>query len=148
MFNERGFTLIEVLVAGAIGLVMVLGLGILQESLVRRRAATGAISTATALAERQLEQLLASPDPTTAADLTAGLHGPNGCASPPCKIDETGAATINGPFKMQWTVIDDDETGTKPLFDPSRSTKQITVNVTHMSDPYARATLVTRTKYK
>ena len=148
MFNDRGVTLIEVLVAAAIGLVMVLGLGVLQESLVRRRAATGAISTATALAERQLEQLLASPDLETAADLTAGLHGPNGCTSPPCKIDETGAATINGPFRMQWTVVDGDASGTTPLYDPSQTTKQITMSVTHVSDPYARATLVTRTKYK
>jgi len=148
MCNERGFTLVEVLVAASIGLVMVLGLGMLQESLVRRRAATSAINGATSLAEQQLEQLLADPNPETSASLTAGLHGPNGCASPPCKVDETGASTINGPFRMQWTVIDDDNSGTKPLYDPSSSSKQITVNVTHVSDPYARATLVTRIKFK
>jgi Tfp pilus assembly protein PilV len=148
MSSERGFTLVEVLVAGAIGVVAVLGFGLLQETCLRRRASTNATATATSLAEQELEQLLAELQPETAADLTAGLHGPNGCAAPPCKIDETGAATVNGPFRMQWAVVDGDGSGTAPLFDPSHSTKEITMTVTHVSDAYARATLVTRYKYK
>jgi len=143
MSSDRGFTLIEVLVAMVIGASMVLAVGLSSETLVRRRSANASISAATSLAERQMEQLLAKQSPASDADLTAGIHGPNPCASPPCKIDETGAATLNGPYLMQWTVVDNSNSSGKPLLDPSGSTKQITTTVTHVTNPYARATLVT-----
>lgn len=147
MFSERGFTLLEVLIAAAIGVVLVLGVGVLQEGLVHRRASSNSISAATSLAERQMEQLLATANPGTASDLTAGTHGPNACASPPCKIDESGDSTVNGPYLMQWTVVDNNASSTK-FVDSSSSTKHITVTVTHVSNPHAQATLVTNYKYK
>lgn len=148
MFSERGFTLIEVAAAALIGVVLVLGVGLLSENLVRRRASSDSISAAVALAERQMEQLLAKQSPGTSADLTAGSHGPGAsCVSPPCKLDETGTATLNGPYLMQWDVIDSSSSGT-PLVDPDASTKKITITVSHVTNPFTRATLQTYYKYK
>ncbi|MBI2962773.1 MAG: prepilin-type N-terminal cleavage/methylation domain-containing protein [Deltaproteobacteria bacterium] len=149
MCSERGFTLIEVAAAALIGTVLVLGVGLLSENLVRRRAAADSSSAAAALAERQMELLLAEQNPGTSPELTAGTHGPGAsCVSPPCKITETGdTSTLIGPYLMQWTVVDDSSAAT-PLIDPSASTKTITVTVTHTSNPFTRATLQTHYKYR
>ncbi len=149
MCSERGFTLIEVAAATLIGVVVVLGVGLLSENLVRRRASADSTSAASALAERQMEQLLSKQSPGTSADLTAGTHGPGtSCATPPCKITETGDTnTLTGPYLMQWTVQDNASSGT-PLVDPTASTKTITMTVTHVSNPCTRATLQTYYKYK
>jgi len=151
MCSERGFTLLEVLIAALIGLVLVLGVGLLGESLERRRASTDSSSAAMTLAERQMEQLLALASPASASNLTAGTHGPGTpCTSPPCKITATGDTnTLTGPYLMQWTVVDNAASGTA-LIDPTSpsSTKKITVLVTHVSNPFIHATLQTYYKYR
>jgi hypothetical protein len=146
--NERGFSLIEVAVSGLVGVVLVLGIGLLTENVVHQRASVDSVSASATLAERQMEQLLSKQYPATDADLTAGTHGPGSCASPPCKVDQTGAPSLNGPYLMQWVVVNNSSTGTSPLVDPTASSKKITVTVTHVSNPFALATLQTYYKYK
>jgi hypothetical protein len=148
VYDERGFTLIEVGVAALVGLVLVLGVGLLTENLVHRRASVDSISASLTLAERQMEQLLSKQYPASDAELTAGTHGPGSCVSPPCKVDHTGAPSLNGPYLMQWVVVDNSGATNSPLVDPTMSTKKITVTVTHVNDPSALATLQTYYKYE
>jgi prepilin-type N-terminal cleavage/methylation domain-containing protein len=150
MFSDRGFTLIETLVAGTIGTILVLALGLLGEDLSRRRISADSSSAATTIAEHTMEQLLAVSTPATDSRLSAGLHGP--CASPPCLVGPAGgtassSVTLNGPFRLQWNVADNTPTSTG-LVDPDSSTKKITVTVTHVTNRYARAELQTYTQYK
>lgn len=141
MCSERGFTLIEVAVAGLVGIVLVLAVGILTQNQVHQRTSADSNSAALSIAEQTLEHLEALPNPATAAGLTAGTHGP--CGSPPCLVDATGASSLNGPYLLQWTVVDNTSAATSPLVSPTNNSKQITVTLTHASNPYVRANLVT-----
>lgn len=148
MFDEGAFTLLEAVVATLVGMVLVLSLGLLTEHLEHRRASTDSTSGSLALAELQMERLLTKKNPASDPELTAGLHGPASCVSPPCMVDQTGAPSLNGPYLMQWDVVDNDGTGGSPLVDPTVDTKQIAVTVAHVTDPLARATLRTYYKYR
>jgi len=61
MSSSRGFTLIEALVAIVVGLAFVVGLGGLAERASHHHTTTNSNSAAMALAERQMEVLLADP---------------------------------------------------------------------------------------
>jgi prepilin-type N-terminal cleavage/methylation domain-containing protein len=132
--SNRGFSLIEILVAMAIGVAVVLGVGALGERLVHHRVTTDSNSAAMSLAERQMEVLLAdtNPNPTTAqcpaANLCSGAH-----TSP------------SGLYTVQWTIVDGSTASTSPLVLATGATalvKKITVTVTHLRNPQVNATLV------
>jgi Tfp pilus assembly protein PilE len=141
MYSERGFTLIEVAVGALIGVMVVVSIGVLTQNLVHQRTSADSNSAAMTIAEGTLEQLEALQNPTTSASLTVGAHGP--CVAPPCLVDVTGASSLNGPYRLQWVVVDNTNSSTSPLVSPSNNSKQITVTVTHVSNPYVRANLVT-----
>lgn len=149
MSSERGFTLLEVMAAALIGVVVVLGVGLLGENLSRRRVSADSISAAVGIADHTLEQLVALTDPGTDALLTAGTHGP--CASPPCLVGTSGGVdastvTLNGPYLLEWTVVDN-ATSETPLVDPDGSSKKVTVTVTHARNTSVRAQLETYIAY-
>ena len=141
--REAGFLLIEVVVATLIAVVVVIAIGLLSENLARRRASADSLSAAVSLAEGQMEQLLALPNP--AINLLAGAHGP--CGTPPCPVDVSGVSNPSGPYLLQWIVIDNSSSGT-PLVDSTASSKKLTVTVSHQSDPYANVNLQTYYDYK
>jgi Tfp pilus assembly protein PilV len=143
--SQHGFSLVEAATATLVGLQLVLGIGLLSQSLTHKRVSADARSAAVSLAERKMEQILALPNPSTNASLSAGTQGP--CASPPCLVGVDGSSTLNGPYLLQWTVVDNGVTGT-PLVDSTASSKKITVSLTHVTDANARATLQTYYKYK
>jgi Tfp pilus assembly protein PilV len=131
MWNDRGFTLVEVVVGGLVGAVLVVAIGLLGQNLVHQRTSADSESAAISLAERALERLK-SPG----ANLTAGSYGPylsNG----------GGATTLNGPFSMQWSIIDNTSSSTSPLVSPTLDSKRLTVTVTHVSNPHVRASFTT-----
>jgi type II secretory pathway pseudopilin PulG len=143
--REAGFSLIEVVVALLIAVVVVIAVGLLSENLARRRASADSLSAAVSLAEGQMEQLFALPNPATHASLTAGAHGP--CGTPPCPVGVNGVSNASGPYLLQWTVIDNSSSGT-PLVDSTASSKKLTVTVSHQSDPYANVNLQTYYDYR
>ena len=142
---QHGFSLVEAATATLVGLQLVLGIGLLSQRLIHKRVSADSRSAALSLAEREMEQILALPNPDTNASLTAGTHGP--CGSPPCLVAVDGSSTLNGPYLLQWTVVDNGASGT-PLVDSTASSKKITVSLTHVTDANARATLQTYYKYK
>jgi Tfp pilus assembly protein PilV len=145
--SNRGFTLLEALVALVIGVAVVLGIGALGERLIHHRVTTDSNSAAMSLAERQLEALLADPvrDPTTAqcpaANLCSGTHGPN-------SVDVNLASSTSGPYRVRWTIVDA-TTASTSLFvlattggAAQKAVKQITVTVSHLTNTNVNATLV------
>ena len=73
MSSNRGFSLIEAVVAILIGAIVILGLGGLSERLIHHRTTTDSNSAAMSLAERQMEKLLARPAEESACR-AAPLH--------------------------------------------------------------------------
>jgi type IV pilus assembly protein PilV len=97
MRRERGFTIIEVLVALAIMTIGMLGIlaiykGQMSASGYSRRATEAAV-----LAEDKLEQLRTAP-------ITTAIDGND-------RIDSKGVANLEGPFDRTWT-LEADGTGT------------------------------------
>ncbi len=127
MCNKTGFTLIEVLVAMVVGLLLVLPIGLLSESLTRQRINSDETSAVTSLAEQQMERLLALQNPSTDPNLSAGTHGPY-------FIDATGTPSVGGPYQRSWVVIDNF---------PYTKSRKITVTVTHVNNAHAHCELVT-----
>ncbi len=150
--NKDGFTLIEALVAIVIGVAVVLGVGALSERLVHHRVTTDSNSAAMALAERQMEALLADPiaNPTAAQCPAANLCGgapPSGLTHGPTSVTESLVVSASGPYRAQWAVIDANSTAptTSPLALAVGSTslvKKITVTVSHLRNPQVSATVV------
>jgi prepilin-type N-terminal cleavage/methylation domain-containing protein len=126
---DRGFTLIEALVAIVIGLAVVLGIGGLGERLIHHRTTGDSNSAAMSLAERQMEQLLAKQSPETDANLTSGTH-----------------TATSGSFNISWTVTDAATSGTAFVLSSGSNpavanVKTITVTVTHAKNPLVRASI-------
>jgi len=130
MSNERGFTLIEALVAIVIGSFVVIGIGILAERLIHHRTTTDSNSAAIAFAEQQMEQLLAVQSPGTDANLTNGSH-----------------TATSGQYNIQWTVTDALSNGTTPFVLSTGSNpavpnvKTIVMTVTHSRNAFVRASI-------
>lgn len=153
MFNNKGFTLIEALVAMVIGVAIVVGLGGLGERLIHHRVTTDSNSAAMSLAERQLEALLAdsNPNPTGGecpAALLCGAAPPAGLTKGPTNVDINLNASAAGPYRVQWNVVDSTTTPTSPFVvavtggTPPTAVKKITVTVTHVNNPSVNATVV------
>ena len=149
VFNSRGFSLIEVLVAIVVGAIVVIGVGLLGERLVHHRATTDSNSAAMSLAERQMEQILAIPLPPPGAPCPPDLCG----GAPTVGLDHTLTnrnvdLTAGGPYTVQWNVIDNDNTTqTTPLklssgTNPTQTVvKTIRVTVTLPNNPLVRASI-------
>jgi len=155
MFSNRGFTLVEAVVAIVVGALVVIGVGGLSERLIHHRATTDSNSAAMSLAEKQMETILADPTETpsgcpgiltsSSPALCAGTH-------PVQTVDATGTTSVAGPYRVQWTVVDASAAAASPLVPPTvvggvtGPMKQITVTVTLPNNPLVNATIV-RFKY-
>jgi hypothetical protein len=157
MFNERGLSLIETLVAVVIGAAIVLGIGGLGERMFHHGSTNRSNSGAIDIAERTMESLLAdsvddptstqcaaSPKPALCGDTTSTglLHGPtpvNGSATP----------AAGGEYSVRWWVKDNSANTDSPLLKPtavSGTVKQLKVQVTHSNNPAVNANLTRYTR--
>ena len=90
--RNKGFTLIEVLVAMAIFAIGILAVAKMQMWNVKNNATSNIRTTATMLARAQMEELKSTADVTTLAS-TTDLNNP---------IDENG--NTGGIFNRTWTI--------------------------------------------
>jgi prepilin-type N-terminal cleavage/methylation domain-containing protein len=144
MFNRRGFSLIEAVVAILIGAVVVVAVGGLSERLVHHRTTTDSNSAAMTLAEKQMEKLLADPvsDPTSCPTPPL-ITSPALCAGTHPAITLNANATASGPYRLQWVVADSGPTASFFKTLTVRAVKQLTVTVTLPNNPYVNASIVT-----
>jgi Tfp pilus assembly protein PilV len=133
-WHHSGFTLIEVAVAGVIGVILVLAVGKLGLNATHQRVSSDSISAAVSLAEQRLEKLKALPSPATASDLTVAG---NTHADPSNPIKEDG--TAGGKYNVTWTVTDSGA----GAFYPAPGVKKIVINVQHANNPMVNVTLAT-----
>ncbi len=103
--QEKGFTLIESMLAVAVLAISVLALGQLMSVAVRQNAVTRVETMSTALAQEKLETLRAVYNKeleteTASDDLTAGSHGPQ------LRTMEapTESSMGDSDFQVSWTV--------------------------------------------
>jgi len=149
MSSSRAFTLVEAVVAVLIAATMVIAIGGLGERLIHHRNTADSNSAAMSLAERQMESLLAETiqNPTTAQCPAANLCG----GTPPTGVTKTLTGrnvdlTTGGPYTVQWTVVDNDNSAaTSPLKLSAGTTtttvKTITVTVTLPANSLVRASI-------
>lgn len=117
--NEKGFTLIEVMIAMAVFAIGMLAVGSMQIAATKGNTSSGKMTSAVTIAQNQMEQLisLAYDDPSnlndTDGDGTAGLNSnTSGTAD---------HAATSGQYNVYWNVAADN---------PIRNTKTIEVIVT------------------
>ena len=148
MFSNRGFSLIEAVVAIVITALTIVAVGGLGERLLHHRVTADSNSAAMSLAERQLETLLGNPIPNPSPCPTADTSPL--CAGAHTAINLNASGGASGPtYRVQWTVVDSSTSQTSPLVLPvlpppavTAKTKKITVTVTHLNNPLVNATLV------
>jgi len=137
---QRGFTIIEVLIAMAIFSIGILGVAAMQIASVKGNAAARGVTDIATLAADRLEKLMVLPYNDN--DLTAGDHSVgsgnvtlitdgidnnfNG------EIDENGET---GPLTISWTVVDDM---------PANNAKTVTVTVDHAAPSVDRQVNIMR----
>ena len=121
--EEKGFTLIEVMIAMAVFAIGILAVGSMQLTAAQGNTASGKMTTAATIAQNQMEQLisLAYDDPSnlndTNGDGTAGLN--SNTAGTADHADP--ANPVNGQYFVYWNIAADN---------PIRNTKTIEVIVT------------------
>lgn len=128
--NQRGFTLLELLIALVILAIGLLGLAGLHVSAMHGNVSGFKISTASAVAQQRIEELKAL-DPASPA-LTAGVH-PDNCPGPPpndCTVqgityDREYTIQDNTPINGTSTIILT-VTWTEPATGVNRSTRIFT----------------------
>jgi type II secretory pathway pseudopilin PulG len=131
MSSRAGFTLVETLVAGLVGVALIVSLGVLVGSLVRHRANADSNSAATNLAQMEMERLRSVPNPDTNPLLAPGTYGWY-------SVTETNLSAPGGPYQIRWIIEDN-----VPALPDQMLSKQITVNVRHVNNPYVTSELVT-----
>ena len=93
--NEKGFSLVESLVAVALMAIAISGLAMMNMSTLQADAKSSSVNTATALAQDKLEELQTLR--RSASDWAEGTHGPE------TGLDGSGNAN-GGPYSRQWEV--------------------------------------------
>ena len=157
--GQRGFTIIEVMVALAIFAIGFLAVAAMQIDAVNRATHSREMTTAQELAKGEVEYLQGLPFYDAVSDPNSDLDGngvkenfdvnPNLAAG---QHTDNGAWT--GGYTIHWTVIDDDplqaipNTFTKSPPDPAMVTisKTITVTVTANSNPGTNLATMTMVK--
>ena len=126
MSSERGFSLIETLVAILVAALIVISAGLLGTRTFHRRTTSTSLSAATALATQRVEELrpLRVPWTSLANGTTTTL------------VDGSGSASIGGPYSRTTIVSDGPIIGTAAL-------KRVTVTVQHVTNADVRVTLTT-----
>ena len=123
--REKGFTMLEVLVAISILSFGLLSLASMQVAAINGNSGANRLTEATTWAQDKLEDLMALPG--THADLSDGNHGP------------VTAASGNNNYTIDWNVVDNVNPG-----DPIDNAKLVTVTVTWQ---HKSATRTTRLSY-
>jgi len=116
--GQKGFSLIEILIAISILAIGLLALAEMQITAIQGNAFSSTTTDATTLAQDRMEQLMALTysSLTTDDDLNAGSHPPGTQAQVP------GTAQVQGVnYTISWDVTDDS---------PMNNTKTINVIVT------------------
>ena len=103
--KDRGFTLIESMIALAVMAITLLGLGQLVSTAVRQNASTRFETMGVLIAQEKLEALRGEYNreleaETSSSDLTAGSHGPE----PTIMEAPTGSSMGDSEFEVSWTV--------------------------------------------
>ena len=111
--NQKGFTLLELLIALVILAIGLLGLAGLQVAAIKGNVSGFKISTASAVAQQRIEELKAMD--STSATLSAGVH-PDNCP-PPVPPATTNDCIIQGiTYSRSYTIQDDTPvTGTSTI---------------------------------
>jgi len=110
--DQRGFSLIEVLIAMTIFAIGVLALAEMQITAIRGNAFSSTTTDGTTLAQDRIEQLMNAPYDD--ANLNSGNHGPQ----------------TQGIYNVSWNVIDDT---------PVANTKTVNVSVTWTASGWNRS---------
>lgn len=126
--SERGFTLLETLVAMLLSVTVVLSVGVLGSRLAHRRSSSASISAATSLAELTIEQLRPLRVPWTMTNGTTSQL-----------VDASGTITVGGPYSRTTEIADGPSLTVGGTI---RSLKHVTVTVTHTTNPEIRVQLV------
>ena len=108
--KEKGYTMLEVLVAISILSFGLLSLASMQVAAINGNSGANRLTEATTWAQDKLEDLMALPG--THADLSNGNHGPQ------------TAASGNNNYTIDWNVVDNVNPG-----DPIDNAKLVTVTV-------------------
>lgn len=120
--HERGFTIIEVLIAMAIFSIGILAVGSMQITATRGNTSAGKMTSASTIAQNQMEQLLSlnyddlSSLNDANGDGTAGLSGNTASTA--------DHMAVRGQYNIYWNIAEDD---------PIRNTKTVEVIVSWKS---------------
>jgi len=138
--GQKGFTIIEVLIAMGIFSIGILGVAAMQIASVKGNAAAQGVTDIAVLAADRLEKLMALPYNSNqiaagtfsvgAGNLTLTTDGIDNDFDG--LIDEAGET---GPLTIEWTVVDDM---------PVRNSKTVTVTVQHVAPSVDKTVNITR----
>ncbi len=115
-YNEKGFTLLEVIVAISILTIGLLGVASMQVSAIRGNASAFGITEATSWASDQMEKLIVLPYDhadlqDTDGDGASGLENASEATD-----DNPNPPPTHGKYKVYWNVaVDDTADGTKTV---------------------------------
>jgi type IV pilus assembly protein PilV len=97
--GERGYTLLEVLIAISIFMVGILAIGSMQTAALQSNATSRGVTEAVAMMEEQMEMLMAMPwDPGN----TTAIPALDPAIVPPAAAHTTTSA--DGKYALQWTT--------------------------------------------
>jgi type IV pilus assembly protein PilV len=110
--DQKGFSLIEILIAMTIFAIGVLALAQMQVTAIRGNAFSSTTTDGTTLAQDRIERLMTTPYDD--ANLNAGNHGPE----------------TQGVYNVSWNVVNDT---------PVANTKTVNVSVTWTANSWNRS---------
>lgn len=130
--SERGFSLLETLVAMLVALTIVASVGLLGMRLTHRRTSSASVSVATSIAEKHLESLRPLRVPWTGLD-TIGSDTKD--------VDATNELSLGGPYRRTTTIGLGPEITVGGV--PRTPMRRVTVTVVHVTNPEVSVTLET-----
>jgi len=128
--EEKGFTLIEVMIAMAVFAIGILAVGSMQLTAAHGNTESGKMTTAATIAQNQMEQLISTDydDPAYPGNPAWALNDTNGDGTAGLNSNTAGTADhadpanpVNGQYFVYWNIAADN---------PIRNTKTIEVIVT------------------